>query len=150
MIDEAVFSACGTSVLLAWLALIAAAAAPEGSAWACRLALLGGRIVPLILCAAYAGIFASLAAGDTAGSLFSLAGIRAKFASGDRLFLLYLEVLAFSLLIGGWILADARSRGLPRRLVMPLLAAQCLFGPIALIGYAAIRRIAVAPARGRR
>jgi hypothetical protein len=128
---------------------------PGRSLWAGRLAFAGGRAVQLALCGGYALLFLLVAArGGAAGDLFSLAGIVARFAGPDRLFLLYLELLAFSLLIGGWMFDDARRRASPRRLLVALLALQCLFGPRGLLGHAAaagcargVRRRLVPPKR---
>ena len=141
MIDEGLFSAAGNAVLLAWLALVAAALSPAGSRYAFWLSTAGGRLVPISLSIAYLVIFCILTSRGTDGDLFSLGGIVAKFASSDHLFLLYLEVLTFSLFIGGWIVEDARRRSMPKWLVLFVLPIQFLFGPLGVLGYIASTRL---------
>lgn len=150
MVGEGLFALGGNAVLAGWAMLVVAAMLPRRSLWAGRLAWVGGRAVPLALCGGYALLFLPVAArGGAAGDLFSLAGIVARFASPDRLFLLYFELLAFSLLIGGWMFEDARRRAFPRRLLVPLLALQCLFGPLGLLAHAVAAALR-APSEGKR
>ncbi len=141
MIGESLFSAAGNAVLLAWLALVAAALAPTGSRYAPWLAMAGGRLMPILLSFVYLVIFCILASRGSDGDLFSLQGIVAKFANSDHLFLLYLEVLTFSLFIGGWMVEDARRRSVPKWLVLLLLPLQFLFGPLGVLGYIASTKL---------
>lgn len=49
--------------------------------------------------------------------------------------------LAFDLFIGGWEVRDARQRGIPHLLVVPVLVLTFLVGPAGLLLYLAIRLV---------
>jgi uncharacterized membrane protein len=140
VISETVFSAIGNTVLVAWIALVAGLALAGRSPRANRLIWFGGWVVPLALAAFYVLLFAVLAAGEPRGDLFSLGGIIQKFSSSDHLFLLYVEVLTFSLFIARWIIEDSRRRSFPRWAVMLILPLQFLLGPAGLVAYMAASR----------
>jgi hypothetical protein len=120
-----------------WAALVAAVLFPTTSRYSRWLFMLGGRVIPIFLSIVYVVIFFAAAPNGPKGDLFSLSGIVTKFTSSDRLFLLYFEVLTFSLFIGGWLVEDARRRSIPKWLILFALPIQCLFGPLGVLGYGA-------------
>lgn len=97
--------------------------------------------MPILLSAVYAIIFCILASERAEGNLFSLGGIVAKFGNSDHLFLLYLEVLTFSLFVAGWMVEDARHRPAPKWLLLIVLPIQSLFGPLGVLAYAAALKV---------
>jgi hypothetical protein len=51
----------------------------------------------------------------------------------------WIHYLAFDLFIGGWELADSRSRRVPHLAMIPLLLLTFFFGPIGLLAYLCLR-----------
>ena len=51
----------------------------------------------------------------------------------------WVHYLAFDLIIGAWITVDARTRPVPRLLVLPCLFFTFMFGPGGWLGYMALR-----------
>ena len=140
MIDETMFGIALAAVLLGWLLLIAGVLAAEASPARQRLMDMGGLWLPVVLAAALALLLAaSLVRSGSPGSLFSLAGIVTLFGNIDRLFLLYLEGMAFSLFIGRWIALDAIGRGMRAAMLVPILFVQSLLGPAGLAAWFALR-----------
>jgi hypothetical protein len=135
MINEMIFSVSGNAVLAGWLALFVAAALPEQLPWRMRLVDLGGLWLPLALALTYMIGLLVVEQSAGRGNLFSLNGISLRFADPDRLFLLYLEVLTFSLLVGRWIILDAYQSGWPRWLLLFVLPLQLMLGPVGLLAY---------------
>jgi Domain of unknown function (DUF4281) len=48
-------------------------------------------------------------------------------------------ILAFDLLVGSWIVRDARERGIAHLLLLPSLALTFLFGPAGWLSYLIVR-----------
>ena len=103
-----------------------------------------------LLCAAYAGFFAGLFGGwldpvrDGAGRTppfeYSVAGLKAIFASQGAIVLGWTHYLAFDLFAGLWIARDADGRGVGRLAQFPFLLATYLAGPIGLLSWLALRK----------
>jgi hypothetical protein len=141
MIDSDLFSVWGNAVLLAWAALAVAAVTPRSSFWGGRLATAGGFYAPVILSVGWVALLVAVMTEPSTGDLFTLSGVATSFANHDRLFLLYFECLTLSLYVGGWIVLDARLRGVSRLVMIVVLPLQFLFGPAGLAAYVAARKL---------
>lgn len=127
---------------LGFLLLALAVVAPAGRI---RDALLwlGGRLIPLLLCAAYAALLARYWGSAPNGSFTSFVGITALFAAPGKLLAAWVHFLAFDLLIGRWIVDDGLATRLPRWLLLPCLIPAFLYGPAGLLLYLALRTSAI-------
>ena len=89
----------------------------------------------------YAVLIASTLPSD--GGFSSIAAVRTLFANDWALLAGWTHYLAFDLLIGGWEVRDAQSRGISHLLVVPALILTFLVGPAGfLLVYLVIRQFA--------
>lgn len=68
----------------------------------------------------------------------SLAGMATLLATDAGATLAWVHFLAFDLFVGRWIYRDASRRGVPSRVVSPLLVLTLLLGPVGYLGYCAV------------
>jgi hypothetical protein len=116
-------------------------------AWRGRLLWVGGRLLPLLLCAGYAVLLPVYAGTAPDGGFGTLPQVQALFAAPGMALAGWLHFLAFDLLVGRWIVDDTCQRRLPRLAVMPSLVLTFLAGPVGLLLHLALRRpLAPAPA----
>ncbi len=120
--------------LLGWLLLLVAyfwAGKREGL-------VLSAQVVGVILCAVFSvGLFYTWNM-EPRGDLFSFEGIVTKFSISERLVFNWIEILAYDLLIGTWMVMDAVRRQLPIYWVLLSLLVLWMFGPLGLCFYLAI------------
>jgi hypothetical protein len=142
---DPIFSSVNLVAMLGWVLL---AALPQ-QRWAqivCR------WLVPTLLATVYVAIIATHWLGSS-GGFASLAGVAQLFADPWLLLAGWVHYLAFDLLVGCWIVRDARQRGIAHLLVVPSLALTFLFGPAGWLSYvglrAALRARAPLETRGR-
>jgi hypothetical protein len=114
-----------------------------------------------MLCLIYAVMFVLLfgnlvdpvrVAGASAANLsdYSVAGIRALFASDGGIVIGWTHYLAFDLFVGLWIAKDADHKGFSRLVQLPFLFATLMAGPIGLLAWLVTREArARRAARGR-
>lgn len=126
-----IFSIVNLIALLGWVLL----AALPGRRWAERVS---GWVVPAVLAASYVVVIAS-SWGTSAGGFSSLADVALLFANPWLLLAGWIHYLAFDLLIGGWIVRDARRRGLSHVWLLPSLVLTFLFGPAGWLSYLGLR-----------
>lgn len=130
---HALFSTCTYFALGAWTVL---AVAPR---WR-----LGSHLlVPVVACGllsvAY-GIFVALSWGD-GGGFGSLREVRLLFESDWMLLAGWVHYLAFDLLVGSWMVREARRLRIPHPAILPCLAATLFAGPVGWILYLGVRAI---------
>ncbi|WNJ92528.1 ABA4-like family protein [Bosea sp. 685] len=114
--------------ILGWLALLLL---PR---WRGLSAILAGAVIPAVLSLGYfvlIAVFWSEAKGDFS----SLDGIAGLFASRPLLLAGWLHYLAFDLFLGNWILRRAQEEAIPHWLMLPVLLATFLFGPIGFLAF---------------
>jgi hypothetical protein len=134
---EQLFSLLNSLTLVAWVALIVLprvhfVSAVLTVAW------------PAAMSVVYAVLIAwVLPASD--GGFSSVAAVRTLFANDWALLAGWTHYLAFDLLIGGWEVRDAQSRGIRHLLVVPALLLTFLVGPAGFLLYLAIRRLGARP-----
>lgn len=132
-----IFSIANLVAIAGWLAL----AVFSRRRWA---RVISAGVVPGLLAAAYVIIVASVW-GESEGGFSSLAAVAQLFESPWLLLAGWLHYLAFDLLVGNWIVRDARERGIAHGWVLPLLLLTFLFGPSGWLVYLGLRAI-----KGRR
>ncbi|HEX2542632.1 MAG TPA: abscisic acid-deficient protein Aba4 family protein [Caldimonas sp.] len=131
---DLVFRIANAVALVAWIALAA-------SLWSARAAptlrRLAGRAAPLAFALVYVLLFASHGMGG--GGFDSLAAVQRLLSVPGLLVAGWLHYLAFDLFVGAWVAEQADALGLPRLLVLPVLALTFLFGPAGLLAFALLR-----------
>lgn len=137
---EAIFGLANATALVAWLAL---ALTPPHAAWAPRVRLATGRIVPLLFALAYVALVAS---HWGPGGFGSLGEVMQLFDAPGLALAGWLHYLAFDLVVGTWIAERAAADGLRRWMVLPMLALTFLFGPAGLLAHAIVGALRRQPA----
>lgn len=125
------FSLANAVALLGWLLLLAGLWATGGRR--SRLLRLGGRVVPLLLAAAYAAALGFYWGTAPGGGFGSLAQVAALFSAPGLLLAGWVHYLAFDLFVGRWIVDDTLARGMSRVAVLPCLVLTFLAGPVGLL-----------------
>jgi hypothetical protein len=97
-------------------------------------------VVPLVLALVYAALVA-WALPRSEGGFSSLSGVQSLFENPWALLAGWTHYLAFDLFIGGWEVRDARERGIPHLLIVPVLVLTFLLGPCGLLLYLLVRSI---------
>jgi hypothetical protein len=133
------FSAASALALAGWLILLL------GSRWPALQTNCAGGIIPSLLAVAYAAIFPALYVGAPGGygsvdQLLTLLGSDRRIALAA-----WLHILAFDLLIGTWIVRDARERGIGALARVLALLLTFMFGPAGWLCYRVQRRMAGGP-----
>lgn len=136
MTPETLFKMCNTAALLGWILL---AALPRH-----RLVpkLLTGVLLPLVLACVYAvvlGLLLSGRLGEGGGGFGSLAEVAQLFSNRWALLAGWVHYLAFDLFIGSWAVRDSQESGVPRLVMLPVLFATFMLGPVGLLLYFAAR-----------
>lgn len=125
---DAAFTFGSQLAVLGWLSLILL---PR---WRGVSALLAGMLIPATLSLGYVVLIA-VHWHDAKGGFSSLDDLAALFGSRPLLLAGWLHYLAFDLLLGNWILRRAQEAKLPHPLVVPVLLATFLFGPIGYLAF---------------
>lgn len=137
--ENTIFSSANFVALSGWVLL---AAFPQRR-WA---ELVTARLVPALLASAYVVIIATTW-GRTPGGFSSLDAVGLLFENPWMRLAGWLHYLAFDLLIGGWIVRDAREHGIGHGWILPILSLTFLFGPA---GWLAYRGVAAGVGQARR
>lgn len=136
--NDTLFSAASLFAIAGWIALGLAVLTPPGRARASLLNL-GGRVVPLGLCLLYAAVLAAHWGKAPGGGFGSLAEVQALFAVPGKMLGGWVHFLAFDLLVGHWMAADALARDHARWPLLIILPAAFLFGPLGVLLYVLMR-----------
>jgi hypothetical protein len=129
---DATFALGSQLAMLGWLSLILL---PR---WKGVSTMLAGTVIPAALSLAY---FALVAVywHEAKGGFSSLDGVAALFTSKPLLLAGWLHYLAFDLFLGNWILRRAQGEAIPHWLIVPVLLATFLFGPIGYLAFLILR-----------
>jgi hypothetical protein len=128
MTPDTLFSIANTLALVSWILLVAL----PGRAWVRRRVV--GFGVPVALALVYAALIAA-SWGGSRGGFSTLTAVSELFANRWLLLAGWVHYLCFDLLVGGWELQDAQTRGIPHLLVVPCLVLTFLFGPAGWLLY---------------
>ena len=125
--EDTIFSVANCVALASWVLL---AAFPQRR-WT---EVVTGRVVPALLASAYVVILATTW-GRTPGGFASLDAVGQLFENPWMRLAGWLHYLAFDLLIGGFIVRDARGRGIRHGFILPVLLLTFMFGPAGWLAY---------------
>jgi hypothetical protein len=134
MAPDTAFEWASRLALLGWALLLVGVVFTPGRArqW---LLLSGGRVVPLLLCAAYVLLLVQNWGSAPGGNFGSLAGVATLFASPGKLVGGWVHFLAFDLWLGRWMVDDVQINQRSRWLLLPSLPLTFVFGPAGLLLY---------------
>lgn len=135
MTPETLFTLANTLALAGWVALLLF---PRQRAvnWA-----LCGVALPVVFALAYVAVLAFAMPGAE-GGFSSLAGVAALFASPWVLLAGWLHYLAFDLFLGAWMARRVTAEALPRWILWLALPPTFLVGPLGLLVFLGLRRVA--------
>ncbi len=130
-----IFSISSNSFVLAWLLLLIAIFLPTVSRWRAYLLWTGGRFIPIALFIGFLTGVISASGLEPKGNMFTFDGVVTLFSVPERLLNMWMEVMAFSLLIGRWIIDDGMRRRLPRWALIPCHLVLFISGGFAVLLY---------------
>lgn len=141
MTPEQLFQIASQAAMAGWVLLVAGLYLP--SRRAALVLFVGGRVIPLGLCLAYAAAILAWW-GDAPGGFGSLDAVSLLLTHKGVLLAGWIHYLAFDLLIGRWqvdqTLAASSYKSL-RWLTLPCLFATLMFGPAGLLLYLMLSRV---------
>lgn len=129
---EILFKAVNTIALLGWILLIISRWVKTLRPW------VYGAVVPALLGIAYV-VMIVLGMPSADGGFDTLAGVMALFQDPRMVLAGWLHYLAFDLLIGTWIWANAEQHCIPWFAALPALFFTFMFGPAGFLIYLVIR-----------
>jgi hypothetical protein len=132
MSPDSIFSLANLLALLGWLLL---AALPQRR-WVADVVC--GWALPALLASLYALLIATHWSGH-GGGFSSLPEVAQLFEDPWLLLAGWVHYLAFDLLVGAWMVRDARAQGLRHWYLLPSLALTFLFGPAGWLSYLMLR-----------
>ena len=100
--------------------------------------IVSGWVIPALFAGLYVVIIAATW-GRSPGGFSSLSEVALLFQSPWLLLAGWVHYLAFDLLVGSWMVRDARRRGIAHLLVVPLLLLTFMFGPAGWLAYLLLR-----------
>lgn len=122
-----VFALVNPLALVGWVLLIVFPRRP----WAL---LVAGRVLPTLLASIYVAVILSCW-WHAPGGFSSLAAVAELFSDEWLLLAGWVHYLAFDLLVGSWLLLDARQREIPHLWLVPVLFLTFMFGPAGWLVY---------------
>lgn len=132
MTPSALFAVANSVALFTWIVLIVF----QRRNWARQV------VVPVVV-TLFAGAYTAIVAlhwGTSTGGFGSLAEVARLFSNPWMLLAGWIHYLAFDLLVGRWIAADAASTRLSPWLAAPCMALTFMFGPAGWLAYIALTR----------
>lgn len=142
MTPDFLFLIAGRVAISGWALLAAGLLLPRR--WSAPLLLLGGRVIPVLLSAAYAACMWRWW-GQSDGGFASLDALAQLFDARGLLLAGWIHYLAFDLLVGRWQVDQTLAADAPvlvRALVLPCLAATLMFGPVGLLLFLLLSMVA--------
>jgi hypothetical protein len=131
---DQLFAICNGFALLGWLLLIAA---PRWQ-WTATLVLSG--LWSVVLAVVYTALIASFMP-QAEGGFGSIAEVRALFANDALLTAGWVHYLAFDLYVGALEVRQAHQYGIPHIVLIPILIATFMLGPIGLLAFCIAKSI---------
>jgi len=132
MIPDKLFSICNTLALAGWIVLIFL------PFWKNRDKYVFGLII-LLLAVIYSWLILSTIDKDVLTNFGTLGGVSSLFENKTMLLAGWIHYLAFDLLVGIYILNNARKIGINHWVVAPTMLLTFLFGPFGLLLFYLLR-----------
>ena len=132
MHSETLFSICNYVAMAGWLLLVFA------PGWLYTRTVIFSGII-LLFAALYILLIASSFGQSEGGGFGSLAQVSKLFENPLALLAGWVHYLAFDLLVGCWMSADARKVGIPHLALVPCLFFTFMLGPFGYLLYRAVR-----------
>jgi Domain of unknown function (DUF4281) len=132
MLAQQLFLVANLIALLGWVLL---AAFPQRR-WPAEV--VSGWVIPALFAGLYVVIIAATW-GRSPGGFSSLSDVALLFQNPWLLLAGWVHYLAFDLLVGSWMVRDARRRGIAHLLVVPVLLLTFMFGPAGWLAYLVLR-----------
>jgi len=132
MLPQQVFSVANLVATVGWVLL---AVFPRRR-WPAEV--VSGWVLPALFAGLYVAIIATTW-GQSPGGFSSLSDVALLLSSPWLLLAGWVHYLAFDLLVGSWMVRDARRRGIAHLLLVPLLVLTFLFGPAGWLSYLLLR-----------
>ncbi len=132
---EILFLVANNVALVGWLLLV------FSPRWRWTGRLVHSGLIPGLLAIGYT-ILIVTTFGNAEGGFGSLAEVMKLFRSEWSVLAGWIHYLAFDLFIGAWELRDSQRAGLAHWKVVPCMLFTFLLGPIGLLGYLILRRLA--------
>lgn len=130
-----IFSLSSNCFVLAWLMLFIALFIPGHSRWRAYVLWLGGRLIPVGLLVVFFIGLISASDLEPKGNMFTFDGVVTLFSVPERLLNVWIEVMAYALLIGRWIIDDGLRRQLSRWAILPCHLVMFISGGLGLLLY---------------
>lgn len=93
------------------------------------------RFIPLLFCVAYVALLALQMNSGHQANFRSIDGVSEIFSSKNGVMIGWLHYLAFDLLVGAYIARKMREMNLRRIIIIPILIATFMFGPLGFLAY---------------
>jgi hypothetical protein len=129
---DAAFTTANQLAIVGWASLILL---PR---WRGVSAALAGLVIPAALSLGYF-VLIGVCWHGAEGGFSSLDGVAALFRSREMLLAGWVHYLAFDLFLGNWILRRSQEEKMPHGLMVPVLLATFLFGPIGYLAFLLLR-----------
>lgn len=136
MSNEALFSATGNAFLVAWLALFVAVFLSENTQWRAGLLYFGGRVIPIALLVVFLAGLLLHRDLEPRGNLFTYEGMLLLFAVPERVLNLWVEVLAYALLVCRWMIDHATKSQVNKVALLTGLLVAFISGGMGILVYA--------------
>lgn len=130
---ELAYTACNATAGLCWLPLFLAPRAALTERWTAT------PLPPMAFGLVYAVLAVVMFTAGGDGSMDSLASLRRGFEVDPVLLLAWVHYLSFDMMVGFWMVRDARRLGLNAWVLRPCLIFTFMLGPIGLLLYAGLR-----------
>jgi len=134
MTPDSIFQIASTIVLPAWLLLMFA---PYWK-WTSRIVV---GVVVTILSLTYAFFTLPMFSAEMFNSFGTLAGVMELFTEPTSVLVGWIHYLAFDLMVGWFIVIDARREGINRWFLIPCLLFTFMLGPVGLLLYLLLRLV---------
>lgn len=134
---ELIFSICSALAGIGWILLIFA---PK---WKFTQWFVLSGAISLVIGGVYLIVLLTTIGGEGggAGNFFTFAGVKQLFQDDNVVLAGWIHYLAFDLFIGAWEVKDAKEWGISPWWMAPCLILTCMYGPVGLLTYFAVRAI---------
>ncbi|MFL0799635.1 MAG: DUF4281 domain-containing protein [Agarilytica sp.] len=130
-----IFNTVSNTFILGWLSLLIGSFLAYESPNRRRLLFIGGRLIPLVLLAAFLSGVALTRSIEPKGHIFSYDGVITMLSVPERVLNLWTEILAYMLFVARWIVDDLQKRHIPKGFSVFCVIATFLSGALGILAY---------------